>query len=240
MLLNELGDSPSAAVCFYSLFRDRCFSTHRRSRILPPTRVSIRCFATGASQRPPPALMGRPSWVSIRCFATGASQPVGSCTQRGRCFYSLFRDRCFSTPRRAGMLCAAFLFAVSRQVLLNLWRSSSLLAVAAFLFAVSRQVLLNSALAGLTLSPGFYSLFRDRCFSTEPIWLGFDPESFYSLFRDRCFSTRAVPALVATFGSFLFAVSRQVLLNHEAGPHPWRGGRVSIRCFATGASQPLP
>ena len=64
---------------FYSLFRDRYFSTLIMST--------------------------RGLWnVSIRCFATGTSRRDGRGERANRGFYSLFRDRYFSTaPQKTGL-----------------------------------------------------------------------------------------------------------------------------------------
>ena len=110
--------------------------------------------------------------VSIRCFATGAAQlkPLkGKLVKFYYSFYSLFRDRCCATPTCGpdGRY-AKFLFAVSRQVLRNVWTCP-----------------LGDAWNG-----GFYSLFRDRCCATVTQTLE-APNGirFYSLFRDRCCAT---------------------------------------------------
>ena len=66
--------SGSRLVGFYSLFRDRYFSTRHRRRSRPTRHVSIRCFATGTSRQD----------------ARTERLSAGS-------FYSLFRDRYFST-----------------------------------------------------------------------------------------------------------------------------------------------
>ena len=88
--------------CFYSLFRDRYFST----TVTPGN--------------------GNTEVVSIRCFATGTSrQPHGATGARDM---------------------GSFLFAVSRQVLLDTTPAGRMALMLVFLFAVSRQVLLDTTL----------------------------------------------------------------------------------------------
>ena len=88
-----------------------------------------------------------------------------------------------------------------------------------FLFAVSRQVLLNVHSTGLqSTRMRFYSLFRDRCFSTEPPVATSLSRELVSI---RCFATGASQLLNyerTDVITFLFAVSRQVLLNKSASP----------------------
>ena len=85
---------------FYSLFRDRCFSTSNIGPNTPSWRVSIRCFATGASQL-------------VQSFGEGMDEAFLFAVSRqvllnGALLVAILGLR----PRR-------FLFAVSRQVLLN-------------------------------------------------------------------------------------------------------------------------
>ena len=110
---------------FYSLFRDRYFSTqYGHCRVTIVVNVSIRCFATGTSR--------------------------------------LSRSRQSRRPP------PRFLFAVSRQVLLDKHTAGEWQSLGRFLFAVSRQVLLDPSSPPITPDPScFYSLFRDRYFSTR-------------------------------------------------------------------------
>ena len=224
--------------------------------------VSIRCFATGASQLaadwvgilcPVPFLfavsrqvllncrgMAAPiaGGVSIRCFATGASQL--SCrrpTGHRKSFYSLFRDRCFSTAGVTPEQIDSCFYSLFRDRCFSTCRPCQHRGghVSIRCFATGASQLRPPT--PLTPTPRrFYSLFRDRCFSTVHRNARNSGPGFYSLFRDRCFSTQATGNGTRVIETFLFAVSRQVLLNLNERTMTVRP-MVSIRCFATGASQ---
>ena len=152
--------------------------------------VSIRCFATGTSRLHCFFLCPAGS-VSIRCFATGTSRHIDDAAAQAapvsiRCF-ATGTSRLDGSPRQEHH---AFLFAVSRQVLLDPLRPKP-----------------------------------------KP-----PRKRFYSLFRDRYFSTVVRPISVPQFG-FLFAVSRQVLLDNLISYSDSTMDEVSIRCFATGTSR---
>ena len=91
----------SRLIGFYSLFRDRCFSTRGRDCDYSTEAVSIRCFATGASQR-----TQYRAAIDAYAFLFAVSRQVllnrtasGNVAESRISFYSLFRDRCFSTSQ---------------------------------------------------------------------------------------------------------------------------------------------